>query len=778
VCVASLLVLGLAACSTSGIIPSDDSAVVDPVRNADLQAHFPIAADGPIAANGANRTSGLERPMLFPGSSMDPRAPNSNSVDPGTEVASNDPSMAMTAGGAEFNFEQADIQTVAKSVLGDTLHLNYIVDPRVQGTVTLESVGPVARKDVLPLFESALRMSDAAVVRDGSVVKIVPVSEAVGTEPISVGAGQPGFGVSIVPLRYTSVDTIAKIAESFLSRPGAIRADEARNVLLVQGTDAERQTVVNVVSTFDVNWLRNQSVGIYPLKSTQPETMIQELDRVFQANQGGQGQNVIRFQPISRMNAVMAVARTQQLLAQATVWIRRLDQIDSSGNTLRTYQVRYGNAEQVAKILNNLFVGHAGAGETAADQLAPGTTAGQSKLDSLDNNNPDQGGSNGSLQSASLSQDASGPVGASNGNSGNSPFGTLAHSSAPGKGNDTSALTNGDIGKSLFQNVRITADSANNSIIIYSNLEDFRSIEQAIHDIDKPQLQVAIDATVAEVTLTNALQYGVQNFLTSSQLHLGTDRGSVGLFPAAGAPVADPTTANPAQTVASAFLQRTLPGFNLLLGSEAQPSMILSALSTITSVKVLSSPSLVALDNQPALLEVGDEIPVTTSSATLLASSSTPVVNTIDMESTGVILKVLPHVHANGTVQLEIEQQISNVVNPDQQTLTPTISQRRIHTTVAVNSGQTVLLGGLISQEDDRTKAGIPGLNQIKFLGNLFGTTTKNKTRSEIIVFIRPQVIRDGVDAQDVTEEFRERLQSMHSQQPLGQGDNIIRSKY
>ena len=154
-------------------------------------------------------------------------------------------------------------------------------------------------------------------------------------------------------------------------------------------------------------------------------------------------------------------------------------------------------------------------------------------------------------------------------------------------------------------------------------------------------------------------------------------------------------------------------------GPDAQPRLILNALSTITNVKVLSSPSLVVVNNQPAVLQVGDQIPLTTSTATLLSNSNAPVVNTIEMRNTGVILKVLPQVNSNGTILLEIEQEISNVLNQDQQSLTPSISQRRVHSTVAVTSGQTVLLGGLISERDEKTLSGIPGLRQIEFLGNL-----------------------------------------------------------
>jgi general secretion pathway protein D len=190
-------------------------------------------------------------------------------------------------------------------------------------------------------------------------------------------------------------------------------------------------------------------------------------------------------------------------------------------------------------------------------------------------------------------------------------------------------------------------------------------------------------------------------------------------------------------------------------------------------VKVLSSPSLVVIDNQPAVIEVGNQIPVTTSSATLLSNSNTPVVNTIEMRATGVILKVLPRVHANGLVQLEIEQEISNVVNPNVQTLTPTIAQRRIHSTVAVTSGQTVLLGGLISEQQDNQKDGIPGINQIKYLGDLFGNTSKSRMRQEIIVFIHPMVIRDSLDQQSITQEFRQRLESMRSPQEFIEGKDV-----
>ncbi|MFZ2139408.1 MAG: secretin N-terminal domain-containing protein, partial [Xanthobacteraceae bacterium] len=476
-------------------------------------------------------------------------------------------------------------------MLGDTLGINFVVDPRVQGTVTLASTGPIPRQDVLPVFESVLRMSNAAIVHEGSLIKIVPIAEATGTGSLSVGTGQPGYGVSIVPLHYTAAATVARTAENFVSRQGAIKIDQARNLLLIQGTTAERQAALDVVAAFDVEWLRNQSVGVYPLKSTSPETMIRELERVFETGEGGQGNGVIRFQPVSRMNAVMVVAKNPKFLDKATQWVMRLDRSDTSGTTVRVYRLKYGSAPQVAKIMNEIFVAQrSGSGDTAVSQIAPGTNATQSRLDSLKSAGSDRGGSGGNSTAqggagGGTNTRVAGPIAAAfeNFNRKDPETETMTSSSPPA----TEAT-----GRGVFQNVRITPDTADNSIVVYSNQEDYGIIERALHEIDRPRLQVEIDATVAEVTLTDDLQFGVRYFFTSSDARYSADKGSVGLLPAPTPAPVDPLGAVQS-AVQSAFIQRVLPGFNLLLGPEAQPRVILSALSTLTQVKVLSAPSLV-----------------------------------------------------------------------------------------------------------------------------------------------------------------------------------------
>ncbi|WP_244613342.1 type II secretion system secretin GspD [Methylosinus sp. Ce-a6] len=731
----------LQGCSSSeqlmGIGPGDS---VDVARNKDFSAYFPTANSG-----GSILERKAARPMLFPGAQgASPRREEGDAL----RAAPTEPGVIARGDDIEINFDQADIQTVAKALLVDALGLDFSIDSRVHGAITIVSAGPISRKDVLPTFENVIRMSNAALLRDGRFVRIVPMPDANGVGSVTLGAGGPGFGVTIIPLRYISAATLVKTAENFLARAGAIRADAARNLLLVQGTSSERRGVVEMIASFDVEWLRNRSVGLYPLKSASPDNIIRELERIFDAGESGQGGGTISFQPMARINGVLIVTRDSKLLERATLWLRRLDRSDPSGSTVRIYQLANGNATRVAKILNEIFVGK-GAGvatDSAAGQLAPGTGAAQSKLDQLSTGSS-FAGSNGISASGAQNGANGQQSGAASGSGGGqiaAAFGNFAEQkNAENEAKGDGVGPSGSLPKGVFQNVRITADSANNSIVVFSSQEDYLVIERSLRVLDKPQMQVSIEATVAEVSLTDDLQYGVQYYLGSSAVGAGVDKGSAALT----------------ATASSAILQRVLPGFNLLLGPEAQPHVVLNALATLTSVKVLSSPSLVVSDNQPALLQVGQEVPISTGSATVLSTSNT-IVNTIQMRDTGVILKVWPHVHANGVVQLEVEQEISNPVNSS---LTPTISQRRVHSTVSVASGQTVLLGGLISEQENASKDGIPGLRQIAYLGDLFGRTTRNKDRSEIIIFIKPRIIRDSFDARGVAEEFRSRLDMMRS---------------
>jgi general secretion pathway protein D len=298
--------------------------------------------------------------------------------------------------------------------------------------------------------------------------------------------------------------------------------------------------------------------------------------------------------------------------------------------------------------------------------------------------------------------------------------------------------------------VRITPDVAGNSLLIYASPENYQIIARTLAQLDRPKLQVAIEATVAEVTLNDELSYGVQFFLNGKYHGVVGNTSNIPTAP----PGVQSTTSN---SLVGAALNRAFPGFNFLIGQENMPNVVLDALHAVTTTKVLSNPSVVVVDNEVATLMVGSDVPITTGSATLLTGNGS-VVNSIDYRSVGIILRVVPRVNANGNVRLDIEQEISQVQNNTGVGGNPTFSQRKVKSSIGVASGQTVLMAGLIQEQQNLNRGGIPLLDQIQNLGDAFSHQDKTNNRTELIIFIRPQIIRDNVDASFVAEELRTKL--------------------
>jgi general secretion pathway protein D len=520
--------------------------------------------------------------------------------------------------------------------------------------------------------------------------------------------------------------------------------------------------------SFDVDWMRGQSVGIFPVQYSNPEPIVAELEKILDSGEGGMSQGNVKFQVMARMNGILVVSKKPDLLRVAETWIKRLDTTDTNRTGVHVYRVNYGEAKQVAKVLNDIFVGGGGTSFDTPGSVAPRSAADRLSLGGNNSNSNGQSGLGGSSSSG-------GGFGSSSSSSGGrSSGGSSGFQSTIGQSNGTGAA--GSDGRSgmaglggmmgmggtgggnqpLLEGVRITADASSNSLLIYASNENYQLILRTLGQLDRPQLQVAIDATVAEVKLNDTLSYGVQFFLQNNKLGLVNTTATA-------APASTPPTGTGfggVATTAASLISQTFPGFNFLVGSQSQPNVIINALHSITDVKVLSNPSLVVTDNQVATLMVGDDVPISTGSANVLTSQNT-VVNTIDYRSTGIILRVIPRVSANGNVRLDVEQEISQVSNSGSasaQNLTPTISQRKVKSSISVATGQTVLLAGLIQEQKETDHAGIPLLDQVPGFGNVVGNTGHNITRTELIIFIRPQVIRDSVDASYVAEELRTKL--------------------
>jgi general secretion pathway protein D len=608
-------------------------------------------------------------------------------------------------------FENADIGLVARTILGELLKANYTIDPRVHGTITLSAQRPLTRTQLLLLLESALRSQGAIMVEQDDIWRIKEATDgnAVGGTNIGPDAGAPGFGITALPLENISADALGKILEGFGALQGSIRVDATRNVLIVRGTTSERQWLIDTALAFDVDWMRNQSVGIFPVRTGSPEVIINELNQMADSS-------LVRLEAITRLNAILAVARSPHTIRQVQTWIERLDRENDYGPRVHVYRLKSAEAKKVVAVLREVF-GASGGG--AGESTGSGGTA-----------------------TAIATPIAQGPGNQTPPTPGANPQNRADANTAGGS--RANELRAGPFAESAAEGakIRITADTSSNSVVVYANQEDYRRVERAILELDLPSAEVAIEAIAAEVTLNDTLNYGVQFYLQGTANSAKNQTGSIAQISATGLPLA-----------------QTIPGFNAVLGSLGNPTAVINALRDVTDVKILSSPSLVVANNQAAVLQVGDQVPVTTGTATSTVTTQSAIVNSVSYVDTGVILRVTPHISRTSEVRLDIEQEVSSVVqNSNAATLTPTISQQKVKSTIDIQNGQTILLAGLISQQRSMEKSGIPGVIDIPLFGNALSNSNNSASRTELIIFVKPHVIHSANDAQRAAQELRRRM--------------------
>lgn len=655
-------------------------------------------------------------------------------------------------GSYKLNFENADVREVVQAVLGETLRINYTMTEDVSGKVTISSPRAMSSQELLGALEASLNANGFSMTKSAGGYRIAPTAVGGGVVDTPF-ATQPSYGVSVVPLRHVSAATMGKLVAGFIAENDGLRVDQARNAMVVRGPGAKRQEAIDAIMSFDADWMQNQAVGIYEVRRASPDAVVAELNRVFDAEKGASG-GVIQFKPIGRLRAVMVVSKNPALLKRAETWVRRLDRDTQSGSeNVFVYKARYRDAKELARIVSTLFrAGGDGGRGASASTGARSATLGQSGFDRDGSGSSGSGSSGSAFGSGSSGSDASRsslqgrqggpgqPSAFNNPNFDQNEGGgqTGADVGAAGGGDSIDLTTQGQGGDRA--SVLVSADPANNAVVVYADGYTYQKILAALRQLDSAPLQVAIQATIAEVTLNDDMKQGVEYFVKSGNVGLGDNRGSVSLF----------------GTAASA-LSKLAPGFNVVLGTNASPDVLISALDAVTDVEVLSSPSLVVAENQPANFQVGDEVPITTRQGQSTLTPDAPVLNSVEYRDTGVILNVTPRIGSNDAVTMQIEQEIS-AVRSGSNTLTPTLSKRRVASNISVTSGQTVLLAGLISKRDERGRNQIPVLGDLPAVGALFGQRSRTNQRTELVVFIRPTVIRTGEDAQTVAEEFRSRL--------------------
>ncbi len=621
------------------------------------------------------------------------------------------------SGDVSFNFVETPIAEAISVVLGDTLKVDYVIDPKVQGTITIRTSKPVSVEAVWDIFEDALTLAGAAIVEEANFVKIVPLAEAGAAasgnfKSVNRSRRDRGFGLHVIPLLHANAVNFSNVMKEFVVPGRQLKVDRRRNFLLYSGTSQEAVDLLDMVEFFDVDWMAGTSYGIYPVQVAEAQKIVDELTIIFRIDKDGKGGAPLRLVPIERMNAILAITTSPEYLDRMRIWVKRLDRgEDNAAQRIYVYRVQYGRAIDLSDVLNQLSTGPSER-RVLTEELPPGSVAVERQVAAR--TQPQEGDATAVKAAAPIPKNSvrlTKPVSANT----TDGVAVVVENEAPA----------------------IIADEANNALVIRATPAQYRMLRDTLEILDAQPLQVLIEATIAEVTLNDDLKYGVEWFLTRGDVQGGFSLdplGAVGL---------------------------RFPGFSFLFGDDKRIAAI-SALAEVTDVKVVSSPQLMVLNNQTASLQVGDQVPIATQSSISSTDSDAPTVNTVSYRDTGIVLEVTPRVNASGHISVDIEQEVSDVVPTSSSTIdSPTIQQRKIKSSVALRTGQTIALGGLIRDNVTEGESGVPLLKDIPILGNLFKVTSEVTFRTELLILITMHIIRDPEDSRRLTEELRERFRSL-----------------
>ena len=640
-----------------------------------------------------------------------------------------------------FNFTNQPIAAVVNSIMGDLLHENYSIAQGVKGDVSFSTSKPVDKKQALSILETLLSWTDNAMIKQGDRYVVLPSSQAVAGKLVpELAASQPAAGLSarLFPLSYISASEMQKLLKPFARENAFLLVDPSRNLLSMAGTPDELSNYQDTINTFDVDWLKGMSVGVFGLQRASVGELMPELRKIFGPESGTPLAGMVRFLPIERTNSVVAISSQPEYLREVGAWISTIDEGGGNEPQMYVYDVRNMKATDLAKYLRQIYSGNAVSDDSRA-QVAPGLRT--RTLSSLNTGTAANGLNNGGNVSGGGGLSASTRFGSANYADGSNGSLSSADEGVEELEDNGSSQQGGAIGVSA--DTRITAQKSSNQLLVRTRPAQWKEIEAAIIRLDNPPLQVQIETRILEVNLTGDLDLGVQWYLgrlagNSTSETVADTPGSQGALGAGGVGLG---TASMFYSFVSNNLQ-----------------VALRALETNGRTQILSAPSLVVMNNQQAQIQVGDNIPI--SQTTVNTGTSDTTLSSVEYVQTGVILDVVPRINPGGLVYMDIQQQVSDA---DTQSVTdtqvnPRISTRSVSTQVAVQSGQTVLLGGLIRQGNSESLTSVPYLGKIPGLGWLFGSRSTSKARTELIVLITPRVVTNNSQARQITDDYRQQM--------------------
>jgi general secretion pathway protein D len=600
-----------------------------------------------------------------------------------------------------LNFEEAPLSEVVHSILGDILLLDYIVEHPVKGSVTLRTRSPIPRDELLPILESLLHNHGALMVRGpDNRFFISGAQNASRMAPSFQSASGTGHSNVIVPLQHIGATEMAEILKPVATDRSFVRIDVKRNLLVLAGTQMQIEGWLDIVTTFDVDQLAGTSVGVFPIARGKVEDVFEELEHILNTAEGDVTgiASMVRVLPVERLNSILVVSPRAAYIEMVGNWVEQLDSIDepAAESTLNVYEVLNGNAGQMAMLLSTIFAedGSKGSSGAGKSQVAPGMQSQRSG----------GGGGGGGMPSTGAGQSMGG-----------SSF-------------------------ELGESIRVVSDDYNNALLVYASPYEYGKIERILKKLDVVATQVLIEASIVEVQLVDGLQYGLEWIFQNG---IGSDYSGKGTLDLLG----------------GAGLSTIAPGFSYEVSNSAgDMKAVVNALAEESLVNVISTPSVLVLDNHTAAIHVGDQQPI----QSMVSVTDGGVAQTsIEYKDTGVKLVVTPSVNDGGLVTLDIQQSVTDVGPEDSATGQRSFTEREVSSRIAVRSGDSVVLGGLIRDNDAKSKSGVPLLMDIPVLGSLFSTTSNTLVRTELLIFITPRVVETDDELRALSLEMRDRMKGL-----------------
>lgn len=725
------------------------------------------------------------------------------------EPAAPEPSSAPPEGdeAVVLNFEGADIREVIHS-LATALGINYSIDPRVQGQVTIRTTGKIARTDLFPIFHQILRSNGIAATKRGDLYQIAPVGEAKTLAPLTNTAAErraaraeDRFVLEIVKVEHVAAEEIAKVLQPFISPGGDVIAYPRGNVVILTDLADSVSRLKELVAAFDTDTFRELRSQVYHIENANVEDLGEELKGVLEpygVTPKSAEERGVFIIPLSRLNSIVVIGFNNIIFAQVERWLQILDvpPEKGGGRTVHVYAVENAKAVDLAGVLSGLYGGEGGGGSSPSSRRE-----GRSGVSGISGGAGGSGSSSGSRgfgrsSSSSAGFNSSSDSGSNGGLGGgrSSRRGGGLGGGGDGGGSQTVLIAPKEGEKPIFkEEVRLVADEITNSLIILATARDYEMIREVLRKLDVVPRQVLIQTMIAEIGLNGALEFGLEYALANDgidrilALPSGNDNGN-------GNGNGNTSTTNTlgvnargaARTLTiddNAFLQTAKRAVNIggqglfgFITDRRQFLVLLKALASRSQLRSLSTPHVIAADNREAHILIGEEIPILTSTSTSLITDDARTVNSVQYRDTGKILTILPQVNSAGLVNMEIRQEVSAVGDDNfGATNSPSFTSREAETTVVVQNGESVLIGGIIDDQMIRSRSGVPFLMDIPVLGRLFRSESESVDRTELLILITPYVIRDRQEARSITEEFKNRLHGLQNMIDRVQGSNASR---